>query len=152
MNSVEDRLRAAMRAAAGTVPEGSAPPLALPAPGRRRAASGRHPRRPTRWLAPIAAAVAVAAVAAGLIVATGPTSVLLPYPVPTRAPVTLPAVQPTPPLADGLPAYFLAVPGDEGPGPGRGAPSGFVNIVSTATGRTVMKVTLPGAVDRKSVV
>jgi hypothetical protein len=80
VNSVEDRLRAATRAAAATVPEGSAPPLVLPVPGRRRAAGGRHPRRPTRWLAPIAAAVAVAAVAAGLIVTTWPTSVRLPSP------------------------------------------------------------------------
>ena len=146
MNSVEDRLRAATRAAAGTVPEGSAPPLVLPGPGHRRAAGVRHPRRRTRWLAPIAAATAVAGVTAALIVATVETPADRLSPAPTASPVTLPAVQPAPPLSDGLPAYFLAVPDRKVRG--QGAASGFVNIVSTATGRTKMKVTLPGAVDR----
>lgn len=148
MNSVENRLRAATRAAAGTVPEGSAPPLILPAPRRRRVAGWRHLRSRTRWLAPVAAVGAVAAVTAGLIVAIAPASVRLPYPARTSSPVTLPTVRQTPPLADGLPAYFLAVPGQERRAPGRGAASGLADIVSTATGRTVLKVTLPGAVDR----
>lgn len=146
MTTVEDRLRAATRAAAGTVADGSAPPLILPVPDHRRAAGWRRPRPRTRWLAPIAAVGAVAAITAGLIVATVPASVRKPYQVRTSAPVTLPAVQQTPPLADGLPAYFLAVPDRKVQG--QGAASGFVDIVSTATGRTARKVTLPGAVNR----
>ena len=57
MNRTEERLRAATRAAARTVPDGSAPPLRLPA-GRRRpqpgtarpdpAGAGRWPRSPPR--------------------------------------------------------------------------------------------------------
>jgi len=60
MSTVEDRLRAATRAAARTVPPGSAPPLVLP---ERTGAAGawRGGPRLRGWLAPVAAAVAVAA-------------------------------------------------------------------------------------------
>ncbi|HEY5352134.1 MAG TPA: hypothetical protein VIK57_06740 [Streptosporangiaceae bacterium] len=61
MTSTEERLRAAARAAADTVPPGSAPPLRLPdvQPGRARW-DQRH--RWVRALVPLAAAAAVAAV------------------------------------------------------------------------------------------
>ena len=61
MTSTEERLRAAARAAADTVPPGSAPPLRLPdvQPGRARR-DQRH--RWVRAMAPLAAATAVAAV------------------------------------------------------------------------------------------
>jgi hypothetical protein len=145
VNTVEDRLRAATRAAASTVADGSAPPLRLPAPGRRTVRPV-HPRRRIRWMAPAAAAAAIAAVAAGLVVAAGPAPVTKAHPGPDSSPAALPAVQQAPRLADGLPAYFLAVP--EGEVTGRGAASGAVDIVSTATGRTAVKVTLPGSVYR----
>jgi hypothetical protein len=145
MSSVEDRLRAATRAAAATVADGSAPPLSRPA-SRRRAAGRLHPGRRTRWLAPVAAAAAVAAVAAALIVAAGPASMSKLHLRPPVGPTALPAVHPAPRLADGLPAYFLAVP--ESKETDRGAASGAVDIISTATGRTAVQVTLPGSVSR----
>lgn len=65
MNTIEDRLRAATKAAADTVAPGSAPPLKLPEePGGFGWLRG-GPRRPAGWpgwLAPAAAAAAVAAV------------------------------------------------------------------------------------------
>jgi hypothetical protein len=137
VKTIEERLRAATQAAAGTVADGSAPPLSLP-PRRRRVPGRLHRWRRTSWMAPMAAAAAVAAVAAGLIVATGPASVSNRHPGP--------AGPPAPRLADSLPAYFLAVP--EGEMTGRGAARGTVDIISTATGRTAVKVALPGSVDQ----
>jgi hypothetical protein len=66
----EDAARAAMRAIAGTVSD--APPLHLPPPdmgavrGRRRRRQGQGHRR-AHWLVPLAAAVCVIAIAAGLV-------------------------------------------------------------------------------------
>ena len=66
MNLVEDRLRAAARAAADTIAPGSAPPLRLEQ-GARRPLPGRYRwpdrGRATRLIAPLAAAAAVVAVA-----------------------------------------------------------------------------------------
>ena len=64
MNRTEERLRAATRAAARTVPDGSAPPLRLPAgPAARPARRYRPPRSGwRRAMAPLAAAAAVTAV------------------------------------------------------------------------------------------
>ncbi len=66
MNTLEDRLRAATRAAARTIADGSAPPLMLPARRLHRAAvpGGRGWRH---WIAPITAAAAVLAVVTGLL-------------------------------------------------------------------------------------
>jgi hypothetical protein len=66
MNTAEDRLRAAARAVAGTVPPGSAPPLHLPE-HRSRVPRPRWPRgrRWQGWLVPLAAAATVTAVVAG---------------------------------------------------------------------------------------
>ena len=75
MTSTEERLRAATRAAADTVPPGSAPPLRLPGaqPGRARW-DQRH--RWIRAMVPLAAAAAVAAVVIASLALTGgvPTS------------------------------------------------------------------------------
>lgn len=60
MNTIEDRLRAAARAAADTVPDGSEPPLRLPE--RNAAASARWRGRFLARAAPVAAALAVLAV------------------------------------------------------------------------------------------
>jgi hypothetical protein len=74
MTTIEDRLRAAATAAAGTVAPGSAPPLRLPREPGRRSGPGRRAGR-EKWIrrmAPLAAAAAViAVVAAALAVASG---------------------------------------------------------------------------------
>jgi len=62
MNTVEDRIRAAARAAAATVADGSAPPLSLPQPGRRPGLRGGGGRPP--WAVPFAAAAAVIGIVA----------------------------------------------------------------------------------------
>lgn len=69
MNNVEERLGAAARAAAGTVADGSAPPLALPpSTDHARLAPGwSRWRRWQRWAAPAAAALAVLAIVAALV-------------------------------------------------------------------------------------
>ncbi len=71
--STEERLRAATRAAAGTVAPGSAPPLRLPddpavAPGRAR---WNNRRRWLQAMTPLAAAAAVAAVVIASLTLTG---------------------------------------------------------------------------------
>jgi hypothetical protein len=66
MTTIEDRLRAATRAAAGTVAPGSGPPLRLPGTEHHRGPA-RRSRPGHRWLArltPLAAAAAAAAVIA----------------------------------------------------------------------------------------
>jgi hypothetical protein len=73
--STEERLRAATRAAADTVPPGSAPPLRLPAgpEGRRLRAwfqGGRLRRRRPAALTPLAAAAAVIVVLAAAVAVT----------------------------------------------------------------------------------
>ncbi len=68
MSSLEDRLRAATRAAAQTVAPDSAPPLRLPPwPVHRRVSRRWHGWR--RWLAPAAAAASVAVVVGSLAIA-----------------------------------------------------------------------------------
>lgn len=76
MIKTEERLRAATRAAAATVPPGSAPPLRLPdEPVRRRGrAHGDQPRRGLlRAMIPLAAAAAVAGVVIGSLLLTSHT-------------------------------------------------------------------------------
>jgi hypothetical protein len=64
---IEDRIRAATRAAADTVAPNSVPPLRLPADRRFRARSGSLASVWGRWLAPMAAAAAVVAVAVAMV-------------------------------------------------------------------------------------
>ncbi len=72
MTTIEDRLRAATRAAADTVAPGSAPPLRLPdrehdrGPARRPGPGRRWPG----WAAPLAAAAAVTVIIVGVPIAT----------------------------------------------------------------------------------
>ena len=75
MNTIEERLRAAAQAAAGTVAPGSAPPLDLPGQPGRRLGRARRPRRGgwPRWVAPVAAAASVIAVIAASLAITGGT-------------------------------------------------------------------------------
>jgi hypothetical protein len=72
MTTIEDRLRAATRAAAETVAPGSAPPLRLPDREQHRGLARRPGpgRRWASWTAPLAAAVAVTAVIGGVLIVT----------------------------------------------------------------------------------
>ena len=154
MNTLEDRIRAAARAAAATVADGSAPPLSLPQ-------RGHTPRWPS-WgnrkslIVPLAAAAAVVAIVAGLILAVGRTA-----PGGTIPSVGPPLASPFPLTASGLPAYFLEYPisyeesagaqpgtANEGSSP---IPSRFrshetLRIVATATGKVAATATMPGYV------
>jgi hypothetical protein len=107
MNLIEDRIRAAARAAAETVAPYSVPPLELPA---------EHPRGGgwrRRWLVPAAAAAAVVIVIAVTAVTVGPATR-------TRAPARPHAAAVTGPMLPGpslasyvasgtIPPYFVAV-------------------------------------------
>jgi hypothetical protein len=146
MSTLEDRVRAAARAAAATVAEGSAPPLKLAQPGRRQGPRGRDGRHP--WIVPLAAAAAVIALVAASIFgahALGPG---------TRLPA--PPSESLPRLADGLPAYFLqeasvgmgCTRASNGnvvslPSPSRGSHV-TVDVVATATGKVAATATLSG--------
>lgn len=132
MNATEDRLRAAGRAVAVTVPPDSVPSLRLPAPaapdadlrGLTRGGPGR--RRPG-WLAPLAAAAAVvAAIALSVAVARGQFS-------------GAPAGAAAAPL--GTPAYYVTLAAPAG-----AASVGAAAVVRrTATGEAVVRVAAPGS-------
>jgi hypothetical protein len=154
MNTLEDRLRAATRAAAGTVADDSAPPLRLSRGSRRLGWPARgYVRHP--WMVPLAAAAAVIVVVTASILVT---RVVVPgQTVPATGP---PLAAPLPLNADGLPAYFLAIPsgyqqagaqpGNQnegvGPIPGKLSSHETLPVVATATGKTVATATLPGYV------
>jgi hypothetical protein len=125
MTSTEERLRAAARAAAGTVPPGSAPPLRLPdvQPGRARW-DQRH-----RWLramVPLAAAAAVAAVVIA--------SLALTRGVPASSPGG-PASPARAVALHGVPAYYVTLSN-------AATPTQAV-IRATATGAVVATVKTP---------
>jgi hypothetical protein len=139
VNDTKDRLSAAGRAVAVTVPPDSVPPLRLPAPAapgadlrdlRRRRPVGQRPG----WLAPLAAAAAVVAVIAlSVAVARGQSS---------RAPAGTAAG----PL--GTPPYYVALTTAAGP-----ASAGAAAVVRrTATGQEVAQVAAPGRGDRFTMV
>jgi hypothetical protein len=154
VNTIEDRLRAAAKAAAGTVADGSAPPLRLPERRalRGRALRGRAPRRGwPGWAAPLAAAAAVLAVVAGSLAVGG---VLSPggSPAPGRHRVSPAAPTARPSTVDGLPPYFLALSmrasARSGADSGRGGRPGplhvNVDVIDTATGKVAAAVSFPG--------
>jgi hypothetical protein len=138
MNTTEDRLRRATRAAADTVAPGSAPPLRLP--GRRLGTAGRprryggRPGRPgtsrrpgqggwPRWVTPLAAAAAAAAA----VVAAAAIGGL------ARAPQS-------PHLSlSGVPPYYLALIASTG---SRNGPQ-YAVIRSTVTGATEATIRPP---------
>jgi len=128
--STEERLRAATRAAADTVPPGSAPPLRLPEDPALRLWRGRRPRGGGSWLhtmTPLAAAAAVvAAIATGLAV----THSLHGHPGPP------PGGAATGAQVSGVPAYYVALsePVD--------TPQRAV-IRATGTGKVLTTVTPP---------
>jgi hypothetical protein len=134
MNAIEDRLRAATRAAAGTVPPGSAPPLQLPgrldtAPGGRRGPRLRAGRRWPRWLTPLAAAAAVVAVVTA--------SVAISSAIHARRPGVRPGHGQGDVLAS-LPRYYISLAGGRlGTGPYHAV------VRTTTTGKVTAAVTPP---------
>jgi hypothetical protein len=130
MTMVEDRLRAAARAAADTVAPGSAPSLHLPARrGRRLGVPGRRPRgRWLRTMAPLAAAVSVIAViAASLAITTSMRG----HPAGTSTAQS--------PLAS-VPQYYIVLTGDT---PGTDYQPQHAVVRATATGAVLATVTPP---------
>jgi hypothetical protein len=126
MIGTEERLRAALRAAADTVPPGTAPPLRLPddpSAGARRGAFRRH------WLhtlTPLAAAAAVAAaVIASLTLTSGVPTASSGGANSTAGPVAL----------DAVPPYYVALTSAATPAP--------AVIRSTATGAVLATVKPP---------
>lgn len=136
MTSIEDRIRAATRAAAGTVPPGGAPPLCLP-PGQARPARANSPGRRWRgWVTPLAAAAAATAAICVSVAVTslaGPASTLAGHGGASGAGTAVPAFA-HPATVDGLPPFFMTL----------GRTADTVAIASTATGRVVTTVRLPG--------
>jgi hypothetical protein len=133
VNSVEDRLRAAVHA---YVPDDSAPPLELnpqhtpPArrPGRDGAGGGRPWRRTRGWAVPLAAAAAVVAVvAASLVITRGMSGPAANHP-------AAPTLSSTPP-----PPYYVA----SWISNGSGNQHGIVQVRATATGALQANVPLP---------
>ena len=136
---IEDRLRAATRAAASTVTPDSVPPLRL-APDRSshsRAGSRAFAHVWGRWLAPMAAAAAVVAVAAAMVVVgrtvdhhsggTGPSPSSRPGPVRTGPPISSY-------VASGrVPRYYFSI---ESHGNPNFNPS-YAVVRATATGATL---------------
>jgi hypothetical protein len=120
VNTLEDRVRAAAEAIAGTVAPDSAPPLRLPAGPARRGAPGRA-RRWAHWLAPAAAALAVAAVVLGSLALQRGQAI------PPSAPGPLPG---------GLPRYYAALVQE---------PSGpwWAQLRATVTGKVLALVRPP---------
>jgi hypothetical protein len=138
MTSTEDRLRAATRAAAGTVAPGTAPPLHLPDRQERRGGlPSLRRRRWPGWMAPLAAAASVAAVLAGTLTVTGmfhghqPGRPAVPGTVPLRS---------APPFAHGpVPPYAVTLLPDRlWANPGTRA-----EVVATATGAVLATVRPP---------
>jgi hypothetical protein len=131
MNTIEDRIRAAARAAAGTVAPDSVPPLRLPA--RRARRSWSFGSAWTRRLAPAMAAVAVAVVAiVGVTVSRAVHETAAP---PGRtAPGTIASYV----AAGQVPRYYVAI-----------STSGTSAAVrATATGKTLATIAPPTAGDQ----
>jgi hypothetical protein len=129
MNTVEDRLRAALRETAGEITPRSVPPLRLPGARRRGMAGPAARRRWSAWLAPLAAAASVTAVvAASLAISTA-------FQGGHRA-----ASRPAGPFA-GVPPYYVVLTG-KNPSPVV-MQRQFAEVRATATGATLARVTPP---------
>jgi hypothetical protein len=134
MNAIEDRLRAATRAAADTVAPGSAPPLHLPdrldtALRGRRGPRLRGERHWLRWLGPLTAAAAVVAVVTA--------SFAISSAIHARRPGARPGHGHGGVLA-GLPRYYISLAGGRlGTGPYHAV------VRTTTTGKVIATVTPP---------
>jgi hypothetical protein len=130
MNTLEDKVRAALRETAGEITPRSVPPLRLH-DGRRRGPLGAVTGRSwPGWLVPLAAAASVALVIAASLAVSGVLH--------ARHPAT--ARHPAGPFA-GVPPYYLVLRGTN-PSPTALQPQ-FALIKATATGAVVAKITPP---------
>jgi hypothetical protein len=130
MTMIEDRLQAAMHAAAETVADDSAPPLRLTEQASRLGVRRRVSTARSRWfrfLAPVAAATAVLAITATAVVIADAQSR-------HRQAASGSAL-------DRLPQYYLTMPNRRNAAFGNGWPS--VVVKDTRTGATVVKVRPP---------
>lgn len=127
LDEMEDRVRNTFAETAAEITPSAVPPLRLP---RKRFAGTGLFRRSPWWprFAPIAAAVAVAAVVAGSLAVTGAL---------TGPPPTLPAAAGPPTAPSGVPAYLVSLTG--------GYPQMHKRAVvaATATGKVLATVTPP---------
>jgi hypothetical protein len=122
MNTIEDRIRAAARAAAETVTPDDVPPLRLPA--RRARRSWSFGSAWTRRLAPTAAAVAVVVVVIAALAVSRAAHRSAPVPSPP-ATVTIASL-----VASGqVPRYYVAISAD-----------GAAVVRATVTGRTLATI------------
>src|SRR5215475_632159 len=138
MTTIEDRLRAATRAAAGTVAPGSAPPLRLPDRERGRGPARRPgPRRRwPGWAAPLAAAAAVTVIIVGVPIVARLAHLPENRPGPAGA-VTVP-LRRAPSVAGAVPPYAVGL----APGP-LAAQSTRAVVRATASGTVLATLTTP---------
>jgi hypothetical protein len=131
MNTVEDRLRAALRETAGEVTPPSVPPLRLHGARRRDVAGPAARRRWVAWLAPLAAAASVTAVvAASLAISAALHS------------GHRPASRPAGPFA-GLPPYYVVLTAKKPSLRPSIAQKLMAQVRATATGAVLVSVTPP---------
>jgi hypothetical protein len=146
MNTTEDRLRAAARAAAGTVADDSAPPLLLPRRAPRNWHRLRHP-----WIVAAAAAAAVIALISASVFAAGLVAPGARKPAPD-SPARLPSG--VPPYFVNTPVPYLLLVNDVyfAPDPGSSSVRALLRkaetlrIVATATGKVAATIKMPGYV------
>jgi hypothetical protein len=131
VNNVEDRVYAAMAAAADLAADEirTAPPLRLPSESRARSRRQGPPRRWIRWAAPLTAAGVVAALAVALVIIKDlPNGGVVP-----AGPSTSAAGP------GGIPRYYVTI--DAGTGQ-RGAPNTLL-VGDSLTGKTIATIPSP---------
>jgi hypothetical protein len=164
MNTVEDRIRAATRAAANTVPPDGVPPLRLPttesprrtrrhrrAWGARRGPLGRGSYRPrwTPWLAPAAAALAVVVIVVAVVGighSVHHSGVTGTRPATTHPGPSVPGTTAGPPVSayvrsGQIPPYYLAI---DVPSASTGIPAN-AQVRATVSGHTLATIKPSGA-------
>jgi hypothetical protein len=143
MNTLEERVRAAARAAADTVAPGSVPPLHLPPgdPGRSRGGSRSSASVWARRLAPLGAAVAVVALAIAVVnLSTTVRHASASRPAPAAADGMTAGPSLASYVASGLmPAYYVSIDS-----PGRNRGPAYAVVRSTVTGTAVAAIMAAG--------
>ena len=130
MSMIERQLRDALREVADDIPATAVPPLQLPGGRPRHGDAGRRGHRlilSARWLAPVAAAAAVLAIAAGVTAVAGLTHGASG---PQQAAAAVRAVPP----------YYIALTGTRSPGQDHR----HLGIFATATGALIASTAVPG--------
>lgn len=145
MNTLEERVRAATRAAGDTVAPDSVPPLRLPSgdPGRSRGGSRSSASVWARRLAPLGAALAVVAVAIAMVTLGQAVhkSAAPPSPAPTGpGPVQAGPAAASYAAAGQVPPYYVSI---ESHGNPNFNPS-YAVVRSTATGSALATIAAPG--------